>query len=89
MEYKVFNLSRDSACSCDQRVFWLYQWNSHTVSHNPAKIGGHGSCKSGDKTSLICGITSHGHMTKEEVGPLPQVNTLPSLMTINLVNVEI
>ena len=51
--YNGFSLSRDLARPCDQSVLHLYGWEPLTISHHPAKFGGHRHCGSEDMFSMI------------------------------------
>ena len=53
---------------------WLYEWDSLTVSHHPAKFGVHRPCESGDITSLICHVTTQSmyHVTLWVRFPYPK-----------------
>ena len=42
----------------------LYGWKTFSLSHYPAKLHDLKNCSSGDKTFLICHMTSQDHTTK-------------------------
>ena len=72
----------------------IHVWELLALGHLPDKFGDDGHCDSGDITFLICYVTSREHMLKglcESMrGSLSsKVATLPCLMAIGLVQVEI
>ena len=73
---------------------WICAWELLTVYHYSDKFNDHNHCDSGDITFLICDLTSRDYMFKGlrefMTGSfLLSVTTLPYLVTISQVEVEI
>ena len=92
--HPFFSFSHDLAISRDQRVEKQYRQEPLKVGHHAAKFCDHRHSGSEDTMVLLCHVISKNHKIKRScdfLGRIPSriVSTLPSLVTISTVKVEI
>ena len=85
-------LSCDLARKCNQNIR-LYGLQPLKVCHHSSKFGAHRGCESGDIMVLVCDMILQDHVIKGSCdfmdGRPWQVTTLPRLVAIGIVVVEI